>query len=334
MMSGIVEKQVLGDAVNHNEKQVLGDAVNHNVKEDVKVASNAIQVTKDIACKRATLLDLYMSKKPKFESSASLYRNHTTISSMNISSATNASTSKDTTMNAATSNNPTSRNSTSHNLTDSSSVIKIANVNNFGALHAIKLPKKSKGKRKNLLPRGIEQYGVPMNGKWCRAKTINVRLQKLGIDPERVSICVKAAMAKGHIIFNGEATDLERFVIEDEYDDHYFKVFVKDVLYMKDLGMDFGDGAINSPIVCTCCKTEDNKTPQHVYLTHLCTGTPFFDIGRQNNHCTECPAFGKCLGDYRESHCLDCNKHWFEGNSGFPCDHCNPEENKDECSIS
>ena len=40
------------------------------------------------------------------------------------------------------------------------------------------------------------------------------------------------------------------------------------------------------------------------------------------NHCTECPDFGICLGDYRNAHCLNCRNHYFCGNSGFPCDGC------------
>ena len=59
-----------------------------------------------------------------------------------------------------------------------------------------------------------------------------------------------------------------------------------------------------------------------MYVTGLCGGQPSFDSGKFHNHCTDCPDFGTCIGDYREAHCMDCGKHWFSGMSGFPCSHC------------
>lgn len=43
------------------------------------------------------------------------------------------------------------------------------------------------------------------------------------------------------------------------------------------------------------------------------------EFERWAGHCRECPGLGECLGDYRESHCDRCGKHYFTGNTGFAC---------------
>jgi hypothetical protein len=63
-----------------------------------------------------------------------------------------------------------------------------------------------------------------------------------------------------------------------------------------------------------------------MYVTGLCQGSPSLDSGKFHNHCTQCPEFGVCIGDYREAHCGNCGKHWFCGNSSFPCSWCGRED--------
>jgi len=183
-----------------------------------------------------------------------------------------------------------------------------------------------------------EGNGMPMGGKRCQPKTVNTRLQKLGIDPEKVSSCVKSAMSKGHIILTGEATDLEKLVIADEYMDHQFKIYVKDILYQQDYaGIDYEEDSSEAPAVCICCNAENADYPQHVYVTRLCSGKPSLDSGKFHNHCTECKGFGKCIGDYRNSHCGSCNNHYFAGNYGFPCQYCERRGGsgeREDCVIS
>jgi len=166
------------------------------------------------------------------------------------------------------------------------------------------------------------EKGVPMGGKRCSPKTLTANLKKLGIDPEAVGKCVKAAITKGHIIFNGEPRDHERLIIEEDYDDHHYKVYLKDVLYQPDLPSDWMEPADDATVVCTCCELTDDEIPQLSYVTRLCYGNPNVTMGKYHNHCTECKGLGKCLGDYRESHCHKCNKHWFEGNCGSRCYNC------------
>ena len=64
---------------------------------------------------------------------------------------------------------------------------------------------------------------------------------------------------------------------------------------------------------------EDVKADGRTYVTRVCEGRPHFDSGKFHNHCTECPGFGICIGDYREAHCDECGKHYFAGLQGFPC---------------
>ena len=113
-------------------------------------------------------------------------------------------------------------------------------------------------------------------------------------------------------------------------------------------GNDYEDGGTEGAVQCEdCCG---------MYVTGLCEGRAQFDSGKFHNHCTRCPDFGTCIGDYREvhlylptsphisqhlpasphislylptppsisreAHCDDCGKHWFAGLSGFACSHC------------
>ena len=66
-----------------------------------------------------------------------------------------------------------------------------------------------------------------------------------------------------------------------------------------------------------------------MYVTGICGGRPNFDSGKFHNHCTRCPDFGQCIGDYREAHCGRCGGHYFAGLSGFkcPCRGGDPERN-------
>ena len=55
------------------------------------------------------------------------------------------------------------------------------------------------------------------------------------------------------------------------------------------------------------------------YVTKMCDGSFEVVTGNLHNHCNLCQKLGKCVGDYRELHCLDCNGHFFTGLAGFPC---------------
>ena len=57
-------------------------------------------------------------------------------------------------------------------------------------------------------------------------------------------------------------------------------------------GDDYEDGSQEGAVICESCE-EGN------YITDLCCGKPSFDSGKFHNHCTDCPGFGTCIGDYR-----------------------------------
>ena len=95
------------------------------------------------------------------------------------------------------------------------------------------------------------------------------------------------------------------------------RVRIKHVLRQRDYaGMDYEDGGQDAAVQCS------SGDCGGIYVTGICRGQPRFDSGKFHNHCTQCPGFGECLGDYREAHCSKCGGHWFAGNSGFPCSHC------------
>ena len=92
--------------------------------------------------------------------------------------------------------------------------------------------------------------------KRCMPKTVDKLLEKMKIDPKKVSCCLKAAMSKGFVKITGDVSDLEQVVLEGKYDDHTYKVLVKDVLYQPDYGgNDYCDLA-DVTVTCVCCDME------------------------------------------------------------------------------
>src|SRR5690606_23189294 len=101
------------------------------------------------------------------------------------------------------------------------------------------------------------------------------------------------------------------------------RVTVKDILYQPDYaGLDYEEGSEGAPFKCPKCES-------HSYVTNICAGRAHFDSGKFHNHCTECPGFGQCIGDYREAHCSGCGKHYFQGLSGFSCPNCGGSDEGD-----
>jgi len=159
----------------------------------------------------------------------------------------------------------------------------------------------------------------------CQPVDVNARLDILGVDSNQVSGCVKVAMAKGLISLTGRKSDLDQLIIEGEYDDHKYEVYLKNLLYQPDYGgNEYEEGARDSPVICTCCQddTEEYDYKHHCYVTRICQGNPTFDSGKFHNHCTDCSGFGQCIGDCRNAHCPKCGCHWFTGFSGMRCTNC------------
>lgn len=202
-----------------------------------------------------------------------------------------------------------------------------AAAEDFSAMSAKELKAACKGRglrvtgTKRVLVERLENPGAPLAK---RAKTgrmsveqVHAALASLGYDnPWGASACVKKAIQKGHLSLDGglEAT---AFSTKCEGCRGTVSCTVKELLGQADNpGLDYEDGGFEAAIQC-----EDDECPG-TYVTGFCEGEPKADSGKSHNHCTECPGFGKCLGDYREAHCSGCNKHYFAGCTGFGCPRC------------
>lgn len=123
-----------------------------------------------------------------------------------------------------------------------------------------------------------------------------------------VNPCLKRAILLGHcditpkttpdsVIFRGECINCSKILpctLRNAVDQTTYG------------GHDSGKGAA---IICNDCETGN-------HITRICQGDMSYDCGKYHNHCTECPGFGVCIGDYREAHCFHCNQHYFRGNFG------------------
>ena len=142
------------------------------------------------------------------------------------------------------------------------------------------------------------------------------RLGLTRTEAEEANPCFKCGVLMGHIVLS-EATTLDTVVFRGRCIccSAPHTATISDVLHQPVYGgNDYEDGGQEGTVQCEgCCG---------MYVTGLCEGRLSFDSGKFHNHCVECPNFGKCLGDYREAHCMDCGKHWFMGMSGFACSHC------------
>ena len=161
---------------------------------------------------------------------------------------------------------------------------------------------------------------APPKKRKTKLETVNEKVQKMGVDPDNTSKCVRAAIYKGFIKVTGTPADLQMIVHSEEGEcGHTINATLGDLLDQPDYaGCDYEDGLQDATVLCTedgCAEEGGGRT----YVTNLCKGRPSFDSGKFHNHCGECKVFGVCINDYREAHCDNCGKHYFAGNSGFPC---------------
>ena len=161
---------------------------------------------------------------------------------------------------------------------------------------------------------------------------VDRRLEALGVNAKKASLCVKAAIMKGLIEITGENQEELKQVVHSEKHEfcgHIIDATLGDLLNQPDYGGDdYENGLGNATVLCkvgNCAEDEekDSYLWGRTYVTGLCEGQASFDSGKFHNHCIECPGFGQCIHDYREAHCNNCGKHYFAGNRGFPCS-CQP----------
>eukprot|EP01084_Bolivina_argentea_P181024 312694_1 len=176
----------------------------------------------------------------------------------------------------------------------------------------------------------IERLSNPTNitskakgGKRLSVQKVHKMLSEQGIkNPESVSKCLKRGIQKGYVIIDS-SEGLNKILLESECiccsKTHI--VLIKDILYQSDYaGLDYEDGGEGAEIQCEdCCG---------LYVTNICEGKPNFDSGKFHNHCKQCPDMGKCIYDYRNTHCYGCGDHYFCGSSGrFGCHNCDKNSN-------
>ena len=167
--------------------------------------------------------------------------------------------------------------------------------------------------------------------------------------PEGVSRCLKAAISRGHIKILPPEKDpdneygLDQVILTAPCIEcnKTISCTIRDVLFQPDYaGTDYEEGGMDAPFKCKAklggddSDEESNDSDKKVdnldesedvcgigiYVTRMCTGKPVFDSGKFHNHCNRCRGLGKCIGDYRETHCERCGKHYFQGSMGtFPC---------------
>ena len=160
------------------------------------------------------------------------------------------------------------------------------------------------------------------------AKRVNAMLAAVGVEkPETVSCCLKRGIQRGYIVIDADGKGLDTVICNGTClcCSKKHSATIRDCLYQSDYGgNDYEDGGKNGAIQCDDC--------MGLYVTGLCEGEPAFDSGKFHNHSTECPGFGKCIGDYRSAHCSECrNYHYWAGFMGNGnCDRCN---RGDDCLI-
>ena len=156
-------------------------------------------------------------------------------------------------------------------------------------------------------------------------KKVHDMLRNAGVDdPESVNPCLKRGIQRGYYQIDGPQS-LDKVILKGGCSccSEQIDVTIRMSLYQSTIGNDYEDGGEGGAVQC-----EDEECGGQ-YITRLCEGKPELDSGKFHNHCTECPGFGKCIYDYRNAHCDECNKHYFCGLSGFGCDNCARKQGRD-----
>eukprot|EP00977_Amphora_coffeiformis_P009237 scaffold2102_cov161-Amphora_coffeaeformis.AAC.21 len=130
--------------------------------------------------------------------------------------------------------------------------------------------------------------------------------------PEKASLCAKMAIQKDIILLR-YGLDQVMATWECIQCHQTVQATLRQCLDQPDFGgHDYQDGNPQGALQCQDCRMGQ-------YVTNICSGGFEVTTGKFHNHCTECDGLGKCLGDYREMHCGECQGHFFTGLSGFPC---------------
>jgi len=175
-----------------------------------------------------------------------------------------------------------------------------------------------------------EEGDLPVYWKIAR---LNKKLAEWGFEySNEEGNCCRAAIYKGIYKVEKEE-DLDQVILEDKMPEyicnHKVTVKLRDVLNQIDYaGTDYEDGQSSASVFCDKYSEDDTKDGEtcsegRIYVTNICSGKPRLDCGKFHNHCTDCKNFGKCIYDYRNTHCWKCGHHYFGGFiHSFPCNFC------------
>ena len=166
-------------------------------------------------------------------------------------------------------------------------------------------------------------------------KEVHEFLQRCGVtDPQRANACLKAALLNGKLAVPKEllhAKDASSYLNTEIFTapcyccgDGSYVCRVRHIIHQDNGGTDVVDWEDDHPFYCNSCE-------KSAYVSLLCYGEPQFVSEKSHNHCNKCPAFGECIGDYRERHCNSCGKHYYGGAGGiFNCIGCGRSSNDAE----
>lgn len=174
---------------------------------------------------------------------------------------------------------------------------------------------KVRGKKTELVERlqnpAVAAANRPKGG--FSANQVDAALKLVGYkDPKNGSQCVKRGIQKGLIeLQHGLDQVMATWICVQCHET--VEATLRHCLEQPDYGGDDdGEENFHGALQCQGCQIGQ-------FVTNMCSGGFEVTIGKFHNHCTACPGLGKCLGDYREIHCEECQGHFFTGLSGFPC---------------
>jgi len=143
-------------------------------------------------------------------------------------------------------------------------------------------------------------------------------LKLMGVNPNRCSRCALAGIMVGAIKITGKKEELQQVIFEGSGEVCECKIpaTLGQVLRQGDYGGDQYEleDSKKAKVHCKPCRRARRDGFTHFYFAaDLCRGDPGLNSGKWMNHCRDCPDYGVCLGDYRDTHCDECGGHGWRG---------------------
>jgi len=132
-------------------------------------------------------------------------------------------------------------------------------------------------------------------------------LRQMGVDPEKCSRCIMIEIQWGTIEVTGQPEELDKVIFMGRgkcRDCKIGPVKLGDALLQADnVRVDFENvkGEVMESF-CHLCRECDGEYIHFHFVTPIC-----------RKHCAECPGYGQCIMDYKETHCPHCGGHGRRG---------------------